>query len=71
MVAMAVELSPPACVTPIVPVGKVGVPVKVGEAIVDFKSNAVCVAVEIGWSKSDVFCIFSKTSWPFLFTTCA
>ena len=32
VVAKAVVLSPAVCVTPIVPVGKVGVPVKVGEA---------------------------------------
>ena len=32
VVANAVELLPDACVTPMVPVGKVGVPVNVGEA---------------------------------------
>ena len=40
VVASAVVLSPAVWVTPMVPVGKVGVPVNVGEAIVAFSANA-------------------------------
>jgi hypothetical protein len=42
VVASAVVLLPGDCVTPIVPVGRVGVPVKVGEAKFDFRSSAAC-----------------------------
>ena len=35
-------------------------PVKVGDAIGAFKSNAVCVNVEIGFDKSKVFSTFPK-----------
>ena len=43
-----------------VPVGKVGVPVKVGEANGAFKSNTVCVAVETGLLASVVLSTFAK-----------
>lgn len=35
-------------------VGALGIPVRLGEASGAFKSNAACVAVEIGLLKSDV-----------------
>ena len=38
-------------------VGTVNVPVKVGDAKLDFKFNAICVAVDIGFNKSDVLLI--------------
>ena len=41
VVASFVELSPVACLTPIVPVGSVGVPVKEGETKGAFKSKAL------------------------------
>ena len=38
----------------------VKVPVNVGDALFDFKSSAVCVAVEIGLFRSDVLSTFSS-----------
>ena len=46
--------------TPVVPVGKLGVPVKVGEAKGAFKSKAVCVAVLTGLSASAVLSTFPR-----------
>ena len=60
VVASLVELSPADCVTAIVPVGKLGVPIKLGEAKVAFKSNAVWVAVLIGFNKSVVLSTLLK-----------
>ena len=48
VVAIAVEISPALCVTAIVPVGSVGVPVNTGDTKFDFKFNAVCCAVLTG-----------------------
>jgi hypothetical protein len=45
VVASAVVLLPGDCVVAIVPVGSVGVPVKVGEAKFDFRSSADCKSV--------------------------
>ena len=45
MVANLVLLSFNDCVTPVVPVGKTGSPVKVGDARFAFRSSAVCCAV--------------------------
>ena len=42
------EISPALCVTAIVPVGSVGVPVNTGDTKFDFKFNAVCCAVLTG-----------------------
>lgn len=66
-------LSPGVCVTAIVPVGKVGVPVKVGESIVAFKAkelvtsdafalalNAVVVAALMGLFASEVLSTLAK-----------
>ena len=60
VVAKAVVLFPAVCVTPIVPVGNVGVPVNVGETKLAFKSNAACVAVETILSASEVFVTLPK-----------
>ena len=38
----------------------VKVPVNVGDALFDFRSSAVCVAVDIGLSRSDVLSTFSS-----------
>ena len=56
VVANFVELSFAAWVTPVVPVGKLGVPVKVGEAIGAFKSTAACNAIPAVacWTKAVV-----------------
>jgi hypothetical protein len=48
----------------VVPVGKLGVPVKVGDAKGAFKSKAVCVAVEIGLFTSDVLSTFPNPTSP-------
>jgi hypothetical protein len=45
VVASAVVLLPGDCVVAIVPVGSVGVPLKVGEAKFDFRSSADCKSV--------------------------
>ena len=45
------------CVTPVVPVGKTGSPVKVGDARFAFRSSAVCCAVLTGLFKSEVLSI--------------
>ena len=60
MVAILVLLSFKDCVTPIVPVGNTGKPVKVGDTKFAFKSNAVCCAVLTGLLTSDVLFIFPK-----------
>ena len=50
VVAKAVVLSPTDCVTPIVPVGKLGVPVSVGEAfITKVFPVPVCDATEVAF----------------------
>ena len=56
VVANFTELSPELWVTPIVPVGKVGVPVKVGEALSAFASTAACKATPAVacWTKAVV-----------------
>ena len=46
------------CVIPVVPVGKTGNPVNVGEAKFAFKSNAVCCKVLTGLLASLVLSIF-------------
>ena len=48
VVAIAVEISPALCVTAIVPVGSVGVPVNTGDTKFDFKFNAVNCALLTG-----------------------
>ena len=45
MVASFVELSPVACVTPVVPVGKLGLPEKEGDSNGAFKAKAVVTSV--------------------------
>ena len=65
VVASLVELSFANWVIPVVPVGKLGVPVKVGEAKGAFKSKAVCAALEIGLLKSDVLSTFPNPTSPF------
>ena len=40
-----VELFPNVCVTPVVPVGKLGVPVNVGEFLSAFASTEACKAI--------------------------
>ena len=47
-----------------VPVGKLGVPLKAGDAKGAFKSKAVCVAVEIGLFTSDVLSTFPNPTSP-------
>ena len=58
VVANFTELSLRACVTPVVPVGKTGNPVKVGETKFAFKSNAACCNVLTGLFKSVVLFTF-------------
>ena len=45
---------------PVVPVGKLGVPVKVGESMGAFRFKAVCPAVLTGLSASAVLSTFPK-----------
>ena len=47
VVASLVELSPKVCVTPVVPVGKIGVPVNVGESLSAFASTEACKAMPV------------------------
>ena len=47
VVANLVELSDPACVTPIVPAGKTGLPVNVGEFLSALPSTVACNAAPI------------------------
>ena len=58
VVAIFVLLSPSDCVTATAAVGKTGIPVKVGEFKLDFKSNAFCCAVLTGLFASLVLSIF-------------
>ena len=56
VVAMLVLLSPGVCVTAIVPEGKTGVPVKVGEFLSAFASTEACKAIPAvaAWTKAVV-----------------
>ena len=56
--AILVLLSFKVCVTPVVPVGKIGKPVNVGEAKFAFKSKADCCKVLTGLFASLVLSIF-------------
>lgn len=63
VVARAVVLFHADCVTPVVPVGREGVPVKACEAIFAFRFSAVCCAVDTGLFASLVLSTFhSHTS---------
>lgn len=56
-------LFPADCVTPVVPVGSDGVPVKACDAIFAFRLSAVCCAVDTGLFASLVLSTFhSHTS---------
>ncbi len=59
VVAICVVLVPNAAV------GAAGVPVKVGEASGDLRSNADCVAVEIGLLASDVLSTLPRPTSDF------
>ena len=47
-------------------VGTDNVPVKIGDAKLDFKFNAVCVAVDIGFNKSVVLFTLDKSTIAFV-----
>lgn len=68
VVASAVVLFHADCVTPVVPVGREGVPVKACDAIFAFRLSAVCCAVDTGLLASLVLSTFHNPTSAFVTT---